>query len=393
MFLIRRAKVDDIPTLLKLAKMVAFINLPADRDVITSKVIHSRNSFLRVAAERKSRTGRKGAKQKAVIEPVPMPAAARNGQATVSGLGEVLTQSPLFMFVLEDTETGSCLGTSQVVARMGGPGSPNVSFALERREFFSTSLQTGTTQIAAKLHLDERGPSELGGLILQPSYRRHKARLGRFLSLVRFHFVGSHRSIFSERLLAEMLAPHGPDGQNALWESLGRRFIALSYTEADRFCQYSREFMLSLLPREEFYLALLPPEARRVVGEVGEETVPARRMLEKLGFETTNRIDPFDGGPHLEADTDSVDLVKQTLTARIGPPTRKKKTPNWAMVSVLEDDGEFRALETPVEVSGTGAKTIASVPRKAMDLLQVDQGNRVNLTLMDTSVWTPPVLV
>src|SRR5204862_5343741 len=45
----RRAKVEDTGTLLKLARMVHFINLPADKDIITDKVMRSRESFLKAA--------------------------------------------------------------------------------------------------------------------------------------------------------------------------------------------------------------------------------------------------------------------------------------------------------------------------------------------------------
>src|SRR5690606_10809340 len=135
-----------------------------------------------------------------------------------------------------------------------------------KREFFSKSLQTGTSHIVARLHADESGPTEIGGLILQPASRGH--RLGRFLSLVRFHLMGLHREMFADRVLAEMMAPITLDGRNMLWEYLGRRFIPLSYTEADMHCQRSREFISALLPQEDIYLSLLPPEARDVVGRV-----------------------------------------------------------------------------------------------------------------------------
>jgi len=36
MFVIRQAMPDDLSTLLKLAKMVHFLNLPADRDLIAA---------------------------------------------------------------------------------------------------------------------------------------------------------------------------------------------------------------------------------------------------------------------------------------------------------------------------------------------------------------------
>jgi arginine N-succinyltransferase len=363
-FLIRRAKVEDVGTLLKLAKMVHFINLPADKDIITAKAIHSRNCFIKAAGGTLA-DGNDPGKRKS---------------AGYGGFGAEMAQSELFMFSLEDTESGAVLGTSQLVASMGGPGRPTVSFKLSRKQFFSESLQSGTSHIVAKLYLDESGPTEIGGLILQPSYRRHKMKLGRALSLVRFHFIGLHRKRFSDRILAEMMAPITPDGHNLLWEYFGRRFINLTYTEADRFCQYSREFMTSLLPREEVYLSLLPPEARALVGQVGPETIPARKMLEKLGFEYHDFIDPFDGGPYLHADTDSIPVVNLTRTARLGEAAAVTACKHRGLVSVLDTDGDFRALDTRYCDAGGG---MIQLPRKSMQDLQVEPGATVGVTEFD----------
>ena len=358
MFLVRRSKIEDVPTLLKLARMVHFINLPADQDVIMAKVLHSRNSFIRAGGgESASR--------------------ARQRAGEMAGLGASLADTDVFMFTLEDTETGACLGTSQVVSRMGGPGNPNVSFQLSERRFYSKTLQTGSTQTVAKLFLDESGPTELGGLIVQPSFRRHKLRLGRFLSLVRFHFIGLNRDVFADRLVAEMMAPITPDGRNLLWEYLGRRFINLSYTEADRFCQVSREFMTALLPREEIYVTLLPPEARAVLGQVGQETVPARLMLERLGFEYRGFVDPFDGGPHLHADADDVSLVRDSSWETLGEPVAAGECKGHGIVSVLDTDGAFRAVEC--DFGDAGAAGIA-MQRKWMKALGAEPGDRVGVT-------------
>ncbi len=372
MYLIRRAKVEDCPTLLKLAKMVHFINLPPDRDIITQKVIHSRNSFLKLA----------NARAKPEPEPMPKTIAGIGVERTqVRGLGTSSVHTDLFMFVLEDTESGNALGTSQVLARMGGPGNPNFSFRLEKRHFFSESLQTGTTQIVATLHEDETGPSEIGGLILQPSFRGHPKKLGHFLSVVRFHFMGMHRKRFADRVLAEMMAPITADAHNLLWDYLGRRFIPLSYEEADRFCQYSREFIASMLPREPLYLALLPPAARAVIGEVGPETQPARRMLEKLGFQYHGFVDPFDGGPHLTATVDEIPLVKGTKAVTLGEPEEDRDTRDRVgMVSVLKNDGEFFAVH---ERFRAGADGTVSLSREAMEALRSSPGDAVGLTPTD----------
>lgn len=361
MFVIRQAKLDDLPTLLKLARMVHFINLPADKEIIAAKVVHSQQCFIRA--------GGGGAPDKA-----PRPARASPG-----GLADAAARGDQFMFVLENPEAGACLGTSQIMAHMGGPGNPNFSFRLTRREFFSRTLQTGTSHVVARLHADESGPTEIGGLILQPASRGHK--LGRFLSFIRFHFIALHRTRFADRIIAEMMAPITLDGQNMLWEYLGRRFIPLSYTEADKHCQRSREFIAALLPKEDIYLSLLPPEARDVVGKVHEETVPARRMLETLGFRCRDTVDPFDGGPHLEADTNQVSLVRATFTAPLGDALAEGgRADARGFVSRLDADGEFRAVETGYSRDARGR---IRVPPDAFAALGWKVGATVGVTPID----------
>ena len=328
MYLIRRAKPDDAEMLVRLAKTVHFINLPADKDLIAEKIRRSRLSF-RAAASGE------------VLDLKSMD-------------GSASSRSPLFMFVMEDAQTGNCLGLSMCVSKMGGPGYPNLSFRLERREMFSEDLQAGTTHIVAKLYLDESGPSEIGGLILGPSYRGHSMKLGKQLSMIRFHYMGLHRELFADKVLAEMMAPITADGANVFWDAVGRRFINLSYEDADKFCQQSREFMTSLLPKEDLYLTLLHPNARAVVGQVGKDTVPAKAMLEKLGFAYTGRIDPFDGGPHLEAVTDDIPVIADTKHSEYLGVCKASEADSHGLISRDDEGGDFRAAYVPMVREGGG---------------------------------------
>ncbi len=349
MFLIRQARQDDLDLVLKLARMVHFMNLPADKTILSERISQSRKSF-------------RSTSDKAAL-------------ATIK-------PSPYFFFVIEDTRRNAPLGTSGVIARMGGPGNPNLSFTLRRREFFSTDLQTGTSHITAQLYLDESSPTELGGLMLGPSFRRHPAKLGKQLSLIRFHFIGLHREIFSDHLLAEMLAATAPDGRSVFWENFGRRFINLPYQQADRFCTHSREFMTSLLPREEIYLSFLPPLARKHVAQVGHETMPARRMLEDLGFEYVHRIDPFDGGPHLEAPTDEVPLVRDTARVRYGGTCRASETRLKGFVSASGENGDFRACYTSYAVNRGRLR----LPDRFARMLRIEDAAIVAATPVDLGI-------
>ena len=154
MFVIRQVATEDVTTLLKLARMVHFINLPPDRDIIASKVVRSRKSFGRAATEPRERN---------------------------------------FMFVLEDLDTGNVIGTSAIISCVSWPGHPHVYLDVTRREFWSEDLQQGATQVMLTLGEDVSGPSEMGGLILAPGYRGHAEKLGGFLSMVRFHYMGLHK--------------------------------------------------------------------------------------------------------------------------------------------------------------------------------------------------------
>jgi arginine N-succinyltransferase len=349
-----------VPTLVKLAKMVHFINLPADREIIYHKITRSQECFVRAGGG----TPEHGVRDDGAGGP-------DGGINAFSRAGE------FFMFVLEDTDTGVCLGTSQIVARMGGKGNPNFSLKLQRREFFSSSLQTGTNHVVARLNADESGPTEIGGLILQPASRGH--RLGRLLSLIRFHLIGLHRPLFADRVIAEMMGPITMDGQSTLWEHFGRRFIPLSYSEADKHCQRSREFIWALLPKEDVYLSLLPPEARDVIGRVGDETVPARRMLEKLGFEYRDEVDPFDGGPVLTARTDSISVVRETTRGTLGEPAAAAACTHFGFVSTLSPDGEFRGVQTELTV----ARGKVGLPKLNMDMAGWKPGQAVGVTPLE----------
>lgn len=340
MYVIRQARPDDASILLKLARMVHFINLPADPEIIADKIRRSIASFEGSLAD--------------------------------------LTRA-VYMFAMEDDTTGNLLGTSQIIPQIGTPESPNTYFEVRSRTMYADDLQQGMTHTTLKLGSITDGPTEVGGLILAPSYRGHPAKLGRTLSLIRFHYIGLHRDRFRDELLAEMMARLTPEGTNAFWEHLGRRFINLTYTEADRLSTRSKAFILKLMPQEEIYVTILPPEARMLIGKVGKDTEPAKAMLERMGFEYRDHIDPFDGGPHLHAKTDSVTIVRDTKRLKLGEPCTRAQADGEALVSFEGDEG-FRALSTGVRLSRDG-KTV-HLPREEMKAIHARPGDRVGFTLL-----------
>jgi arginine N-succinyltransferase len=116
-----------------------------------------------------------------------------------------------------------------------------------------------------------------------------------------------------------------------------------------------------------------------VVGRVGEETQPARRLLEKLGFQHKDMVDPFDGGPHLEAATDEISIVRNTFRAELAGTAAASACTHSGFVSVLNDDGEFRAIATPFALDG---KHI-SIPRAVMGELGWSAGLELGVSVLE----------
>lgn len=352
MFLIRQSKLEDVATFLRLAKMVYFINLPPNEQIIAGKIEQSNLAFGRAAGKAREAKPTKGRKSASMYE-----------------------SSDLFVFTMLDTDTRSVIGTSQIRAHQGGPGNPNWAMKITERTFRSEPLSYSSTHKVGKLFGDESGPTEIGGLIIQPSYRGNHLRPGRFLSFVRFHFIGLYRKFFADRILAEMMAPVSSEGENTFWDNFGRKFIPVKYAEADRFCQHNRRFIPELLPREEIYLSLFSLEVQNMVGEVAPETVPARRLLESMGFRYRGMIDPFDGGPHLDASTDQIELVKKTRSLPLLAPTNGRLG-SHGIVSVLNKDAEFRAIETECSIEKSGIR----LSEEAMSVLEAAPGASIGFT-------------
>lgn len=208
-----------------------------------------------------------------------------------------------YLFVLEDADRHQAVGSSLIVARHGTPASPHLY------------LQVDSEKRTLLLRSETEGRTELGGLILDATYRRHPARLGKRLSYVRLLYIRKHPDLFKRRILAELLPPFTADGKSPLWESLGRRVTGLDYREADRRSRMDKGFVFSTFPKEAIPIPSLSPEAQAVLGVPGPETQAVAKMLTEAGFRYLHQVDPFDGGPHFGAEQTEIrrDVVENFL--------------------------------------------------------------------------------
>lgn len=217
-----------------------------------------------------------------------------------------------YVFVLRDLTNNKIIGTSMILAQLGCRDAPYIYVDVFEEEKYSITLDRHIHHTLLRIGYSYNGPTEIGGLVLHPDYRRAPERLGQFLSYVRFLFIATYRSLFRPEVVAELLPPLEPDGTSHLWEAMGRKFTGMSYAEADVLSKKNKEFIKQLFPETVIYASLMSQQAQDVIGKVGAQTRGVEKMLRRIGFRYAHRVDPFDGGPHFVAGTDEITLVNHS---------------------------------------------------------------------------------
>ncbi|MEO8553427.1 MAG: arginine N-succinyltransferase, partial [Kofleriaceae bacterium] len=277
----------------------------------------------------------------------------------------------------EDLSKKKIIGTSMIYAQHGTKRAPHIFFRVENDERYSVTLDRYFVHRTLRIGYNYNGPTEIGGLILLPEYRRNTDALGKALSYVRFLFMRMHRELFRDQVLSELLPPLEQDGTSKLWEALGRHFTGLTYQEADRLSKDNKEFIHALFPDDPIHTELLPEDVRAIIGQVGEETKGVEKMLVRIGFEYASQIDPFDGGPHFVATTNDISVVKEAKEATIRAHEADGK--RWAILGT-ELPGMrpgFRAIGTRVTALETG---VVGLNEDARRRLGIEDGQKVWLS-------------
>lgn len=332
MFFIRNVQEKDIEDLFELSKQANFINLPQDKNLITQKVKASIASF--------------------------------NSET-------IRLEDSYYIFVLVESSTNTVVGTSMIHAQHGTEKEPHFFLKVSYEHKFSRTINTGFTHGMLKLGLDTDGPTEIGGLILHPNYRNKDLKLGKQLSFVRFLYMSTNPSRFKDEVHSELMPPFDRNGNSPLWEAIGRRFLNMNYKDADLLSRSNKEFILSLFPEENIYVTLLPIEARNAIGKVGKDTVPVQRMLESVGFEYINEIDPFDGGPHYRCKLDNILPIKNKRSVSFEASDENLKFKPY-LVELKNSEGDFMSIQ----VFGEITKKIMKVSPSTFHNLSVQVTNK-----------------
>jgi arginine N-succinyltransferase len=281
-----------------------------------------------------------------------------------------------YLFVLEDPRNEAILGTSMIIAQHGTYDAPHIYYEVSEREHYSASIGRHVRHKVLSIAYNYEGPTEIGGLVVDPPYRATPDKPGKQLSYVRFLFMAMHRRLFRPRVLAELLPPLLPDGRSLLWEACGRKFTGLSYQEADRLSRQNKEFIKELFPSSDIHAALFPARVQKVLGEVGPQTRGVQRMLERIGFRYVERIDPFDGGPHFEANVADVTLVRRYRTMKLGDMDFDMEGDD-VLVAYERESGRnrFRSVRTQARLDNQ----VIYLPSRAKEALGAPVGAKLSL--------------
>jgi arginine N-succinyltransferase len=236
--------------------------------------------------------------------------AGRIERSLASFAGEALRADACYVFVLDDSETGRVVGIAAIEAAVG-LAEPWYNYHVGTIVHASRALDVYTVAPTLFLANDHTGNTELCSLFLDQNFRH--GRNGPLLAKSRFLFIAEFAERFAPKVIAELRGKLDADGRSPFWEGLGRHFFAMDYSTADRLTGIGQKaFVAELMPRHPVYVNLLPDSARAVIGEVHDDTQPARAMLEQEGFHYEGYIDIFDAGPTLECVRDNIHAVRQS---------------------------------------------------------------------------------
>jgi arginine N-succinyltransferase len=224
--------------------------------------------------------------------------------------GKVDRADLCYVFVLADSANGSVAGICAIEAAVG-LREAWYNYRVGTLVHASRELDVYNATPTLFLSNDHTGHTELCSLFLDPEHRRGK--LGALLSKSRLLFIAEYPDAFGAKIIAELRGKLDAEGKSPFWEGLGRHFFAIDFSRADYLTGMgNRQFVAELMPRHPVYTVLLPEAACQVIGEVHDDTRPARSLLESEGFRYEGYVDIFDAGPTVEAYRDNIRVVRES---------------------------------------------------------------------------------
>ena len=287
------------------------------------------------------------------------------------------SEESLFLFVIENSQSGEVLGTAGIESSIG-LSSPWYNYKVNKQVHASRKLDVYTVVETLMLCNDHTGFSELCTLFLKPE-ARHSSN-GALLSKSRFMFMSMFPELFSHTVIAEMRGYCDENDASPFWEALGRHFFAVDFMEADRHVSSDKAVIAELMPRHPIYTNLLPKDAQKVIGITHESTTPARRLLESEGFRYTGYVDIFDAGPLLESRVQDIRAVRDSHLHKVKiveNPTTDERL--WLMANT-----EFQGFRCTCGSLSFEGFEFVNISQEQADALKVKEDEQLRVVPLNT---------
>ena len=186
-FLIRPANVNDLQPIYEMAKRTGggFTNLPPDKKALSEKLERSAAGFDRA---------------------------------------DDAVADDLYLFVLQNSQTGEVRGTCQIFGQVGQRW-PFYSYRIGALTQHSVELERTFRADILNLSTDLEGTTEVGGLFLHPGERA--GGLGMLIARSRYLFIRNHRKRFADRTIAELRGVIDEAGGSPFWDGVAGRFFGM----------------------------------------------------------------------------------------------------------------------------------------------------------------------
>lgn len=223
-----------------------------------------------------------------------------------------------FIFVLENKETGELAGVSGIDA-YAGVGYPFFNYRMEELIHASHHLGVHTTAEILYLSHELTGSSVLRSFAIKPELRN--TVYFDLLSRARFMYMAQDIELFSDNSVTEIQGDLNEDGDSDFWNSIGKHFFDIDFATADYYVGVkSKTFIAELMPQHPIYVSLLSNSARDSMNKAHPITEQTCQLLFREGFDKSQFIDIFDGGPVLKTKTRNIQTIancklKETLVS------------------------------------------------------------------------------
>lgn len=235
---------------------------------------------------------------------------AKLDKAVASFREELPEKDRLYLFAMIDPTSEELVGICALEASIGHD---DIWYNYHVGRTVHSSRDIGVHKITRTLYLsnDLTGSSEICTLFLMPDYRKNQN--GQMLSKSRYLFLAEFQQLFGRDIIAEMRGFSDENGQSPFWESLGRHFFQMEFSDADYLTGLgNKAFIAELMPKFPIYVPMLSKEAQDVIGKVHPDTEPALAMLQAEGFDFNGYVDIFDGGPTVSSRIKNIRAVKES---------------------------------------------------------------------------------